>query len=224
MGAYSVEAGRAMLRVIAGMEPPQFVLCADAHADIRATKAYEKGKLLSLGASPELVMVGLKVTLSSITDGAPSFIDARSLTGPNGQLAWIELSGQQKVVRAPLENRVGLDKLAAPLGADLSAFVAGLGGPCNARLLSESDLDALPYEVGKDERDTIMIGMRRVKEAMPNACRAAADPSSGWEVHFHHADAVFRGNGQLARVRARMHIEGNAPCLGPIEVEQVTAG
>jgi hypothetical protein len=169
-------------------------------------------------------MVGLKVTLSSVAKGENAdiaFIDGRTLTPPNGKVAWVELKGDATKLRMPLDDRAPLDKIAAPLGNDLAVFANGMANGCIVPLLTESDLDALPYEVQKDERDTIMVGMRTVKAGLPAACRAAEQGHGTWEAHFHHADAVYRGAGKMARVRARMHIEGTAPCLGPIEVEQV---
>jgi hypothetical protein len=239
MGGYSVAVGQALSDVLAGREGPAFLSCGDARADLRATPAAEKAKFATLGPSPTLVMVGLKVSLSALakdgtdpgliegarTSGPPSaFIDARSLVGPNGKVTWVELTGQLSGFRMPLDNRISVTQLVAPLGPDLAAFASGLASGCNVALLTESDLDALPYEVQKDERDTILVGMKRVSLGLPQACRAAAQVDKPWEVHFHHADAVFRGAGHMARVRARMHVEGNAPCLGPIEIEQVIAG
>jgi hypothetical protein len=227
MGAYSVALGQALADVLSGKEPPSYLACANAASDVRATEASEKAKFASLGPSPQMVMVGLKVTLSSAGQAAGedvSFLDARSLTPPNGKVTWVELTGQVTKMRMPLDDRARTEKIAAPLGPDLGSFANGLANGCSATLLTESDLDLLPYEVQKDERDTIMLGMKRVQAGLPVACRAAELGRGGWDVHFHHADAVFRGAGKMARVRSRMHIEGNGPCLGPVEVEQVIAG
>jgi hypothetical protein len=227
MGAYSVALGQALTDVLSGKEAPAFLACADPKKDLRATEMSEKQKFAALGPSPQLVMVGLKVTLSSIAQHEGddvAFIDGRTLTPPNGKVAWVELRGDVTKIRMPLDDRARLDKVAAPLGNDLATFVNGMAGGCNVPLLTETDLDALPYEVQKDERDTIMVGMRTVKAGLPIACRAAEQGHGAWEVHFHHADAVYRGAGKMARVRSRMHLEGSAPCLGPVEVEQVMAG
>jgi hypothetical protein len=227
MGGYSVALGQALADVLSGKDAPAFLTCADPKKDVRATDMSEKQKFAALGPSPQLVMVGLKVTLSSVAQGENAdiaFIDGRTLTPPNAKVAWVELKGDATKLRMPLDDRAPLDKIAAPLGVDLAAFANGMANGCNVPLLTETDLDALPYEVQKDERDTIMVGMRTVKAGLPIACRAAEQGHGAWEVHFHHADAVYRGAGKMARVRSRMHIEGSAPCLGPVEVVQVMAG
>ena len=227
MGKYSVSLGRSVSEVLMGAAPPPWLTCADASADIRATQASERQKFAILGPAPTLVMSGLKVSLSAAgrdPQATGVFVDGRTLTGPNEKVTWVELTGQTGALRVPFDNRVKLSELAAPLGPDLQAFVAGLADSCHASLLEEADLDALPYEVSKDERDAIMVGMRRVKDNLKGSCSAAGAAQGPWEVHFHHADLVYRGNSHMARVRTRLHIEGTSVCAGPIEIEQVIAG
>lgn len=227
MGKYSVSLGRSVSDVLMGAAPPAWLTCADPAGDIRATAASEKQKFAILGGSPTLVMSGLKVSLSAPAkdpQAGGAFIDGRTLTGPNEKVTWVELAGQSGPLRVPFDNRVKLSELGAPLGTDLAAFVLGLSSSCTAPLLEESDLDALPYEVQKDERDAIMVGMRRVKDNLKGSCLAAGNAAPPWEVHFHHADLVYRGAGHMARVRTRLHVEGTSVCAGPIEIEQVIAG
>ena len=225
MGKYSVSLGRSVEEILAGAAPPPWLLCADPRTDVRATTASEREKFSILGPAPQLVMSGLKVSLSAGgKDSAGAFVDGRTLTGPNEKVTWVELTGQSGSMRVPFDNRVKLSDLAAPLGPDLQSFVSGLASACQPPLLEEADLDALPYEVSKDERDAIMVGMRRVKDNVRGSCGAAAAAQGPWEVHFHHADLVYRGAGHMARVRTRLHIEGTSVCAGPIEIEQLIAG
>ncbi len=225
MGKYSVALGRSVQEILTGAAPPQWLTCADPKTDIRSTQKSERDKFAILGPAPQLVMSGLKVSLSSGgKESSGAFVDGRTLTGPNEKVTWVELTGQTGSMRVPFDNRAKLADLAAPLGPDLQAFVGGLSGSCQASLLEEADLDALPYEVSKDERDAIMVGMRRVKDNLRGSCGAAAAGQGPWEVHFHHADLVFRGAGHMARVRTRLHIEGTSVCAGPIEIEQLIAG
>lgn len=225
MGKYSVALGRSVQEVLSGAAPAPWLTCADARTDIRATPASEREKFAVLGPAPQLVMSGLKVSLSAAAkDTSGVFVDGRTLTGPNEKVTWVELTGQSGTMRVPFDNRIKLGDLSAPLGPDLSAFVTNLGASCQATLLEESDLDALPYEVSKDERDAIMVGMRRVKDNLRGSCAAAGAAQGPWEVHFHHADLVYRGAGHMARVRTRLHIEGTSVCAGPIEIEQLIAG
>lgn len=225
MGKYSVALARSVQEILAGAAPPPWLTCADARADIRATLPSEREKFAILGPAPQLVMSGLKVSLSAGgKDSAGAFVDGRTLTGPNEKVRWVELTGQTGSMRMPFDNRLKVSDLAAPLGPDLQAFVSSLASSCQAPLLEEADLDALPYEVSKDERDAIMVGMRRVKDNLRGSCAAAAAGQGPWEVHFHHADLVYRGAGHMARVRTRLHIEGTSVCAGPIEIEQISTG
>jgi len=224
MGKYSVALGRSVQEVLAGAAPPPWLTCVDPKTDIRATQQSERDKFALLGPAPQLVMSGLKVTLSATSETSGAFLDGRTLTGPNEKVTWVELTGQSGSMRMPLDNRIKLADLASPLGPDLSTFVSGLSSSCQAPLLDDSDLDGLPYEVSKDERDAIMAGMRRVKDNLKGSCAAAASGQGAWEVHFHHADLVYRGNSHMARVRTRLRIEGTTVCAGPVEIEQLIAG
>lgn len=183
-------------------------------------------------------MSGVKLSLSSpVKNGTPpaeaqdvagpdlvTFLHARSVTGPNEKVSWAELRGYVAGMEKPQENRARVDALVAPLARDLGALTKEASGGCDLHLLDDADLGALPYPLSDDERDVILNEMKTVARGVPRACRATTFAKGPWEVHFHHVDAVFRGAGHLAKVRARLRISGDAPCLGPVEVVQIVAG
>ncbi|MBL8610732.1 MAG: hypothetical protein JNL38_25555 [Myxococcales bacterium] len=236
-GAYSHSLARVIEGALAGKAPPPHALCpGDGKDDVRATAASERQKFAALGPQPALVMVSVKVSLSAhgraglapedfndVATATPhAFVHARSLVGPNGHTSWAEVTGYVAGMEAPQENRAKLTDLAAPLQSELSALTTGLRADgCTAKLLTGEELDALPYAMGKDERETILTEMKTVARGLPRACKAARSAEPPWEVHFHHVEAIFRGAGSLAKVRARLRVFGESPCLGPIDVTKV---
>jgi len=235
-GTYSRSLARTLQDALAGRPAPAHVLCpGDGKDDVRATPAADRQKFAALGPEPALVMVSVKASLSADgraglaaedfndvpTQTPHAFVHVRSLSSPNGQTSWAEVGGYVAGMETPQENRVKLDALAGPLKGELGALLEGLRGGCSAKLLDGEQLDALPYAMGKDERETILAEMKTVARGLPRACKAARAAGGPWEVHFHHVEAIFRGAGSLAKVRARLRVHGEAPCVGPVEVTRV---
>ncbi len=237
-GPYTVSAGRAVAAALMGSAVPAHFTCGGA-ADLRATAAEEKAKLAPLGAMVDIVTVGFKVSLSArgreglapeeaqdvATGKLTAFVHARSLVGPNGKLTWVDANGYLAGMEVPAENRAEIARLVRPVATGLEETLGGLASEaCVLHLMTAEDLDALPYPLQKDERDVLLSQMKTMARQLPRACRAARSGRPPWEVHFHHLDVVLRGNGMLARARARARIEGDGICLSPAEVLQVVSG
>lgn len=235
-GTYSRSLARTLNDALAGRPVPPHALCpGDGKDDVRATAAADRQKFAALGPQPALVMVSVKASLSADgraglaaeefndvqTQTPHAFVHARSLSNPSGPTSWAEVGGYVAGMEAPQENRAKLDALAGPLKGELVTLLEGLRGGCTAKLLDGEQLDALPYAMGKDERETILSEMKTVARGLPRACKAARATDGPWEVHFHHVEGIFRGAGSLAKVRARLRVYGEAPCVGPVEVTRV---
>jgi len=236
-GAFSLAAGAAAQRALLGQEVPAHFLCGGS--DLSATSAADRTKFRELGPTPSVVMAGFRVSLSSKAraSGVPAeeprdvpgasplvFVHGRTFTGPDEKTSWVELAGYLATMEGPHENRRAVSALAPPIAAGLDAVLVALGQPaCEVPVLSGATLDALPYAVSADEKQTILSEMATVTRGLPRVCRAVQFSASSWEAHFHHADLVFRGNGRLARVRARASIVQDRLCLGPAEIMKIAA-
>lgn len=232
-----MSAGGAVQRALLGQPVPAHFLCGGN--DLGTTSEADRTKFRELGPMPSVVMAGFRVSLSSKAraSGVPAdeprdvpgpaplaFVHGRTFTGPDEKTTWVELSGYLATMEGPHQNRRPVADFAAPIRMGLDTALGALAQPaCSVPVLSSATLDALPYPVSADERQTILSEMATVTRGLPRVCRAVQFSAGNWEAHFHHADLVFRGNGRLARVRTRASIVQDRLCLGPAEIMKIAA-
>ncbi len=239
MGAPMVAGAGALLAALQSRYYDPGWNCADPANDLRGTDDASRKTVAPIGGNAQLVLVATKLSLVSpaksdvdvamVPDYPGSgpvraFVQAYAITSPAGKSSWADLNGYLAALEEPNAERSAVSSLAEPLRVELTHLVEGLAAPaCAANVLTGADLDLLPFPPEKDERDLILAKMAEISRALPRICKATQRAAGPWEAHFSHLEAVYRGNSNVAKVRAKLHIQHGALCLGKPEVIKVIA-
>jgi hypothetical protein len=152
------------------------------------------------------------------------FMQAYATVSPEGNVSWADVNAYLAALEEPNPDRAAIKSLVQPLRAELTRLADGAQSPdCRVAIMSEADLDALPYPLMKDERDLILAKLAQVQRSLPRVCKAASRATGGWEAHFSHVETVVRGGTSMATLRSKLQIQNDALCLGRVEVVKVVA-
>jgi hypothetical protein len=236
-GTTAISAAQAMLDAATKPSHDPRWDCVDPATDLRGTPDDVKTRLAALGAlsrKADLMMVAVVMTFDSpagsfdpndvvdvrnATTPPRVFFHANALVGPDAMVSWTQAHAYLAALEEPNDDRASVGDLVDPLKGDLKRLIDGAASEaCNVPIANENDLDALPYELDRDTRQTFLAGFDSERRKLPKTCKAVGQGAGPWEVHFSHVEAGFRAGSFVAKLRSQMRITGGTPCLGPVEV------
>jgi hypothetical protein len=200
----------------------------------------------ALGPAPDIIYAAVVVDFSSPagsfqpedvvdTPGAQKatvFFQARALVSPDAHASWMEANPPDPdhprpwaylaALEEPNPERAKLDDLVEPIHSGLAALVKpGAGGTCDVPISTSADLDRLPYALDLDAKQIFAARADALRRELPRFCATLGKAQGPWEVHVSLVEAGFKSGSDVATLRAPVHVQGGAPCLGPVDIVKV---